>query len=70
MFPFVNMRRKQSKEELVEEMQGVSRRSFVTGVAALGAVTAAGLAGCAPKTPAQTQGAACKKHSTREGCYP
>lgn len=39
----------------------LSRRSFLTGAAALGSLAAAGaLAGCSPKTPAEapTEGAA------------
>ena len=40
--------------------QGLSRRSFLTGAAATGALAAFGLAGCAPQAKAETSGDATK----------
>ncbi|MDR3136399.1 MAG: FAD-dependent oxidoreductase [Coriobacteriales bacterium] len=39
------------KQSGKSQKEGISRRSFLTGAAAAGALTVAGLAGCAPSTP-------------------
>jgi len=43
---------------------GISRRSFLTGAAAAGAVAVAGLAGCAPAAPAANDGAAAETETS------